>query len=71
MRGMSWVNLENRRPHTVWLHLYEMCRTGQSTESASRSVAARALRKSGGGGGGWLGMTANGHRGDKNILKLD
>ena len=33
----TWINL--KRPHIIWLHLYEMSRNGKSTETESRLEA--------------------------------
>lgn len=43
-----------KRPHNVWLHLYEMSRAGKPVETESRLVSARGWGKKGLAANGFL-----------------
>ena len=45
---------KKKRPHNVWLHLYEMSRTGKPVETESRLVIARGWGKKGLAANGFL-----------------
>ena len=45
---------KKKRPHNVWLHSYEMSRTGKPVETESRLVIARGWGKKGLAANGFL-----------------